>query len=67
VNADDRFLEYLVKGVDTVFVHSVPVEFCGNALGPFVVGQSVQIRTRTVNGSGARTSAVRMLVILPPV
>ena len=66
-NADDRFLEWMVEGVDTDFVHSVPVDLSGNALGPFLVGQTVKIRTRTVNSSGSRTCAVRTLVILPPV
>lgn len=66
-NADDRFVEWMVEGVDTDFVHSMPVDLSGNALGPFLVGQTVKIRTRTVNSSGARTCAVRTLVILPPV
>lgn len=66
-NADDRFIEWMVEGVDTDFVHSMEVDLSGNALGPFVVGQTVKIRTRTVNSSGARTCAVRTLVILPPV
>jgi hypothetical protein len=63
-NADDRFLEWMVEGVDTDFTHNVPVDLSGNQLGPFVAGQTVKIRTRTVNSSGARTSAVRTLVIV---
>ena len=63
-NADDRLIEWMVEGVDTDFVHSAEVDLSGNALGPFLVGQTVKIRTRTVNSSGSRTCAVRTLVIL---
>jgi hypothetical protein len=63
-NADERFLEYMVEAVDTDFVHSVAVDLSGNQIGPFAVGQTVKIRTRTVNGSGARTSAIRTLLIV---
>lgn len=66
-NADDRLVEYMVEGVDTDFVHSIEVDLSGNALGPFLVGQKVFIRTRTVNSSGSRTCAVRSLLLLPPV
>lgn len=63
-NADERFLEWMVEGVDTDFTHSMAVDLSGNQIGPFTVGQTVKIRTRTVNSSGARTCAVRSLVIL---
>ena len=65
-NADDRLLDWMVVGTDADFTHTTEVDLSGNLLGPFLVGQTVKIRTRTVNGSGTRTSAVRTLVIQQP-
>lgn len=65
-NADDRLLDWMVVGTDADFTNTVAVDLSGNLLGPFLVGQTVKIRTRTVNGSGTRTSAVRTLVIQQP-
>ena len=65
-NADDRLLDWMVVGTDADFTHTTEVDLSGNLLGPFLVGQTVKIRTRTVNGSGTRTSAVRTLVVQQP-
>ena len=65
-NADDRLLDWMVVGTDADFTNTTEVDLSGNLLGPFLVGQTVKIRTRTVNGSGTRTSAVRTLVIQQP-
>jgi hypothetical protein len=66
-NADDRWLDWMVVGVDTDFTTSVAVDLSGNAIGPFEAGQTVRVRTRTVNSHGTRTSATRTLVIQVPV
>ena len=60
-------LEWQVAGVDAEFTHSVPADPSGNALGPFTVGQTVRVRTRTRNTKGTTTGSVRTLRILPPV
>jgi hypothetical protein len=57
-------VEWLVVGVDADFTsHSVPVDPSGNALGPFAVGQTVQLRTRVTNNNGTTTGSVRTLTI----
>ena len=65
-DADDRLLDWMVVGVDADFAHTVAVDLSGNALGPFLAGQTVKIRTRTVNQHGTRTSATRTLVVQAP-
>ena len=65
-NADERLLEWMVVGTDAGFTHTMAVDLSGNLLGPFLAGQTVKIRTRTVNTSGTSTSAVRTLVIQQP-
>ncbi|MGB8166474.1 MAG: hypothetical protein WCF18_03215 [Chthoniobacteraceae bacterium] len=64
--ATTKTLEWQVAGVDADFTHSVPVDASGNALGPFKVGQTIQIRTRAANANGARTSSVRTFTITKP-
>jgi hypothetical protein len=57
-------VEWLLKGVDTGFAHSVAVDPSGNAIGPFAAGQIVQLRTRVRNANGSTTGSVRTLTIL---
>ena len=65
-DADERLLDWMVVGVDADFAHTVAVDLSGNALGPFLAGQTVKMRTRTVNTHGTRTSATRTLVVQAP-
>ena len=65
-DADDRLLDWMVVGTEADFTNTVAVDLSGNPLGPFLVGQTIKIRTRTVNTSGTRTSAARTLVVQAP-
>ena len=65
-HATTKLVEYMVEGVDADFINPVAIEPSGNALGPFVVGQVVKVRTRVSNSVGTRTSAVRMITIEEP-
>ena len=66
-DADERLLDWMVVGVDADFANTVAVDLSGNALGPFLAGKTVKMRTRTVNQHGTRTSATRTLVVQAPV
>lgn len=56
-----------VDGVDPVPDQSAPLEASGNTLGPFAVGQVVQVVTEVKNSAGTRTSAVRRIEIVEPI
>jgi hypothetical protein len=43
-----------------------PYDASGNALGPFAVGQTVQVRTRVTNASGSREGGTRQLTLIAP-
>jgi len=60
--ADSR-VEWYVEGVEAEFANSVAADPSGNALGPFVVGNTVKLRTRVKNSNGITTGSVRSLVI----
>lgn len=64
--ATTKTVEWMVTGVDADFTHSAPVDPSGNALGPFLAGQTVQLRTRAANANGARTSSVRSFTLTAP-
>jgi hypothetical protein len=57
-------VEWLVVGVDTdITNHDVTADPSGNALGPFTVGSTVQLRTRVTNSNGTTTGSVRTLTL----
>lgn len=66
-HATTRLVKWKVEGVDPDFIHETPLDPSGNALGPFAVGQVVQIQTLVSNSSGSRTSAVRTITIEEPI
>ena len=51
--------------MDNDFTHSAPVDPSGNALGPFVVGQTVKVRTRVTNSNGRTTGRTRSVTMQP--
>lgn len=59
-------VEWQIVGTDNDFTHSVAVDPSGNALGPFIVGQTVKLRTRVSNANGTTTGSVRTLAIVAP-
>ena len=59
-------LEWMIVDTDTGFAHSVPYDASGNALGPFLVGQTIRVRTSVTNASGTRTGGVRQLTLIAP-
>jgi hypothetical protein len=59
-------IEWMIVGVDVGFDSHATVDPSGNALGPFVVGQEVKVRTTVTNPAGTRTGSVRTLTILEP-
>lgn len=61
-SAESR-VEWQVAGMDAEFAHSVIADPSGNALGPFIAGNTVKLRTRVRNGNGTTTGSVRSLVI----
>jgi hypothetical protein len=63
-DALERHLDWMVEGVDADFTHTMPVDMSGNQIGPFTAGQTVLVRTRTVNSNGTRRSAVRRLMLV---
>lgn len=63
-DADARHLDWMVEGVDADFVHTAEAGVNGNLIGPFAPGQTVIVRTRTVNENGTRRSAKRRLTLV---
>ncbi len=56
-------LLYQVVGVDPVFAHPTTVVLAGQTIGPFVAGQTVNMKTKASNSAGATESAVKTIVI----
>jgi hypothetical protein len=56
-------VEWMIVGTDNDFTRSTPADPSGNALGPFVVGQTVKLRTRVSNANGTTTGSVRTLTL----
>lgn len=65
-HATEKSVFYKVEGVDAQFI-KVPLDFSGNALGPFAVGQVVKIFTEVKNSAGTRTTAIRTITITEPI
>jgi hypothetical protein len=65
-HATTKQVEYKVEGVDADFGHAAPLDASGNALGPFTVGQVVNVRTKVSNSTGTRTSSARTITIEEP-
>lgn len=66
-HATTKLVKWMVVGVDLTFVNSAPLDASGNALGPFVVGQTITVITEVSNSAGSRTSAPRTIIIQPPI
>lgn len=60
---ETRELQYMRDGIDADWT-TIAVDASGNALGPFVVGQTIRVRTSVTNSHGTRNSGPRRLVIL---
>jgi hypothetical protein len=60
----DSVVQWQVLGVDADFSHSAPADPSGNTIGPFAIGQTVNIRTRVTNGNGTTTGSVRTLKLI---
>jgi hypothetical protein len=65
-HATEKSVYYKVEGVNAEFVKA-ELDFSGNALGPFAVGQVVKIYTEVANSAGRRTTAVRTITITEPI
>ena len=65
-HATEKSLYYKVEGVNAEFI-KVPLDFSGNALGPFTVGQVVKVYTEVGNSAGKQTTAVRTITITEPI
>ena len=59
---ETRELQYMRDGIDADWT-TIAVDASGNALGPFVVGQTIRLRTAVTNSHGTRNSGPRRLVI----
>jgi hypothetical protein len=59
---ETRELQYMRDGIDADWT-TIAVDASGNALGPFVVGQTIRLRTAVSNSHGTRNSGPRRLVI----
>jgi hypothetical protein len=66
-HATTKLIKWMVVGVDVDFTHSAPLTAEGNAIGPFTVGQVVNLMTEATNSSGTRNSAPRTITIEPPI
>ena len=61
---ETRELQFLRDGIDADWT-TVPAGPNGNAFGPFVVGQTIRVRTSVTNSHGTRNSGPRRLIIQP--
>ena len=61
--ATERWVDWMIEGVDPDFTNSTAADLSGNLIGPFTVGQVIKVRTRTINSNGTRTSAIRTITI----
>ena len=59
----ESLVEWRLDDDNRAFPHSQAVDPSGNALGPFVGGSRVQLRTRVNNSNGTTTGSVRTLLI----
>lgn len=59
---ETRELQYMRDGIDADWT-TIAVDPSGNAIGPFVVGQTIRLRTAVTNAHGTRNSGPRRLVI----
>lgn len=66
-HATTKRVQWRVFGVDEDFIHSAPLEFAGNTLGPFTVGQVVQIIVEVSNSAATRTTAPRSITMTEPI
>lgn len=65
-DGDIAELEWQILDTDTGFDHSTPYDASGNAIGPFLVGKTIRIRTVVTNTHGSRTGGVRQLTLIAP-
>ena len=54
-------LLWRIVGVDADFTQSTPVLLAGQTVGPFLAGQTVEVKTRAENSVGSTDSAVKTL------
>lgn len=68
-HATTKEVQWTVAGVhaDGTFPHTAPLDASRNALGPFVVGKTVKVRTAMSNSSGTRTTAPQTVVVATPI
>ncbi|HEV7406745.1 MAG TPA: hypothetical protein VGO11_27595 [Chthoniobacteraceae bacterium] len=68
-HATTKEVQWQIAGVDPAdtYPHTAPLDASGNALGPFVVGKTVKIRTAVSNSSGTRTTAPRTITVATPI
>lgn len=66
-HATSKLVKWQVAGVDVDLAHSAPLDASGNALGPFVVGQTVKVITEVSNSAATRTTARRTITLQPPI
>jgi len=67
IHATTKLVKWKVVGVDVGFDNSATLDPSGNTLGPFLVGQVVQMMTEVSNSGGTRTSAVWTITIETPI
>ena len=60
-----KILRWMIVGVDADW-NKVAVDPGGKALGPFVVGQVVRVRTKVTDARGSREGGERQLTVLQP-
>lgn len=65
-HATSKRVLWKVEGVDAEFQQAA-LDFSGNALGPFAVGQVVKIYTEVENSVGVRSTAVRTMTVEVPI
>lgn len=65
-HATTKKVLYKLPG-ETGFPHHAPLDFSGNALGPFPAGTTLTLITQTTNSSGTRTTAPRTITLQEPI